>query len=808
MTVTWTAVGGVGPADATVTARITGAEARLAVDTDPALGSPTYTDLVTPNAGSVVHMTAQSLNVDTTYYFGVEEDGILDTDYQGRFVTHPGGPGAAFGFRIGFSSCAGLEPLEPGVGTVYDSTRISNYAGHNVIRQQAIDQGWLAFCHLGDMHYYNPGQLIGSAVADYRKSWDDVMLQPNQARLLREVALVYPWDDHDFGPNDSDTTAPGRNNAQQVYREYFPHYPLPAEPEGGGNHPIFHAFVLGRVQFIVSDCRSSRTSNDEPDDENKTMLGLQQKNWMRGVLEESESEFLVWLTPSPWLQGDHGTDNWSNFTTEAAELVDMFTETGWIDRMVAVTGDTHHMGIDDGSTGVTPGGIPLFVFGPIDSRVNSGSGVGYSEGSVGHADRAQYGMFDIADDGTEIVLTGIGYINGAEWARHTITVLTVEGGEAEPEPEPEPIRRRVATAVARLDIDWYSCDLVSGRVVTQIPQVNGKPKRVIGQAESVNLTVPIPQSGPGAFPIDRAMQATVPGTTMIVPVINAVPAAGFIVMDRVTQSSPTIDLACVSIEGYLDRRYVGDHEWKGEDENSVIATGLLQDAQNEGINLILDTPRTGRNRDRTYAHDADATVLARRQELADVENGPEFTIDLDWSDDTETVVDKVVRSRNRIGTLSDKPDAMFDTMGSSQATYKLTESYSDGRGANHVIAVGSGQGEDRPESDPVNEVLSGWPRYEARIQPSTSISDVDTLNEHARSELELRKYGSRVWEITVRWGTYPQMFLDWDIGDDVAWLVTGAAHPSGIRARGRIIGWEVDLQGGTVKVILWDPFGR
>jgi hypothetical protein len=44
--------------------------------------------------------------------------------------------------------------------------------------------------------------------------------------LNMELPMAYMWDDHDFGPDNSDATAPGRDASLRAYREYVPHYPL------------------------------------------------------------------------------------------------------------------------------------------------------------------------------------------------------------------------------------------------------------------------------------------------------------------------------------------------------------------------------------------------------------------------------------------------------------------------------------------------------------------------------------------------------------------------------------------------------
>ena len=41
------------------------------------------------------------------------------------------------------------------------------------------------------------------------------------------ICTDYMWDDHDYGPNDSDRFSPARDAALSSYRDVVPHFPLP-----------------------------------------------------------------------------------------------------------------------------------------------------------------------------------------------------------------------------------------------------------------------------------------------------------------------------------------------------------------------------------------------------------------------------------------------------------------------------------------------------------------------------------------------------------------------------------------------------
>lgn len=334
---------------------------------------------------------------------------------------------------------------------------------------------------------------------------------------------------------------------------------------------------------------------------------------------------------------------------------------------------------------------------------------------------------------------------------------------------------------------------------------------------SASLSLPIPLGGYGSAPRNWE-SATTPGRSMMVCVLNGQPIWAGIVLFRQGGTDGLLRLSCVSIEGYLDRRFVGTHTWANQDEASTIATGLIGDANTtEGIGLTVDSPATGTLRDRTYLDQDDKSVYSALRELMGVDNGPEWTIQLSWTDATQTAVKKTVRVRKRIGyaapvtsmvTGTGGVNAVFSTVGESSATYTYSEDYTAGSGSNHVIATSSGEGTDRPQSAPARDLASfaaGWPRWEYRYSPSSSITQQSTLDSHALSALSLMGDGARVVTITARATVYPALGLDWAVGDDVGYELYGHRHPAGLIGVARAVGWNLNPEAGTVSPILLLP---
>ena len=319
----------------------------------------------------VVAFELAGLAPGTEYLYAVR-DRARAGELLGRFATFTLGQAS---FRFSTASCARTG---------------SSHAVFDTIRRRQPQ----LFLHLGDLHYEN---IDANDPAVYARAFDLVLSSPRQADLYRSCPVAYTWDDHDYGPNNSDRGAPGRPAALAAYREHVPHYPL-ASPR-----TIHQAFTVGRVRFVLTDLRADR---DGPavDPEVRTMLGAAQKAWLLGELAEAgRSGLVVWASSVGWL-GDGGDDDWGGFTGERAELGRFLMEHR-VKNLLMVSGDAHMLAIDDGShnTMVDGGpGFPLFHAAALDQK-GSDKGGPFSHPQVPGG--GQYGEVDVVDRGDQVQVT-------------------------------------------------------------------------------------------------------------------------------------------------------------------------------------------------------------------------------------------------------------------------------------------------------------------------------------------------------------------------------------------------------------------
>lgn len=351
------------------------------------VSTPQWSPAHVPASGRV-RIRVGGLPANRFYRCALEIDGEIDYATIGSFTTAPDGPAS---FKFGLASCAANS---------------SNHAIFDRIREH---EGLRFFVHLGDMHY---ADIDADDETLYHTALDGVFAQPRQSALWRSMPTMYMWDDHDYGPNNSDGTATGRDAAVRAYRARVPHAHRLVEE--GAEAAVHYRFEWGRVVFLVTDLRSERTPNGATDDSSKTTMGAAQKAWFIAQLSAAENEgrLLVWVNTVPWT-GDTTPDGWGSFTTERAEIANAIKAAGVAERFCIVSGDIHSISIDDGSNSdYADGGggaaIPVFVAAPLHGA-NSTQGGPWSEGSYSGSQN-QVGVMDVTDSGGDTIgVKWVGY---------------------------------------------------------------------------------------------------------------------------------------------------------------------------------------------------------------------------------------------------------------------------------------------------------------------------------------------------------------------------------------------------------------
>lgn len=389
-----------------------GCDVRVVLSTSADYSNPIYSPTQVANTATnnrVLRFVMSGLQPDTLYYYVLECMGQRDSAHPGQFRTFNSVP-FPFTFAVG---CCVESNFENQVFTTIGS------------------RGPRFFLMLGDI-YRN---LVNENDPDlFRGAYDNLLGSPTQAALYNHTPVVYVWDDADYGVIGGDRTAPGREAARRVYQEYVPHYALPA---GSGDVPIYQAFSVGRVRFIVTDLRSERDPNGDPDDADKSMMGEAQKQWFFQQLLAAKERYpaIIWVSSVPWID-DSGVSNdtWYGFRHERAEIANFIAGNG-IKGVIMLMGHARMLAIDDGRNNrYASGGGNGFPVMSVGSLEQPGEILGgpYSEGVFPGS--GQFGLISVIDSGgSQITVTLSGRsVSNQELVRLDVPIVaasTVDYGD-------------------------------------------------------------------------------------------------------------------------------------------------------------------------------------------------------------------------------------------------------------------------------------------------------------------------------------------------------------------------------------------
>jgi len=262
-----------------------------------------------PEQHDAIKIELPGLRPDTVYEYAVECRGERGPRLSGRFTTAPP-VGAPTRFKLALTSCM-----------KFGQPQSSWY----LLLAEAPE----LHLTLGDTTYADTTnrEMMWKHHLRYRSLWEP-------AAVLRHMATYAMWDDHDYGPNDSDGTARGKENSLVAWKELW------ANPGAGTDDTAgaFFTFSWGDVDFFVLDGRYHRSPDKAPDDENKTMLGDGQFDWLIKRLKASKAKFKVLASGSTWMESQK--DGWRIYTHARNELLDAI-KVNRINGVLYLSGDVH-----------------------------------------------------------------------------------------------------------------------------------------------------------------------------------------------------------------------------------------------------------------------------------------------------------------------------------------------------------------------------------------------------------------------------------------------------------------------------------
>lgn len=303
----------------------------------PRQGAPT---LITPAVPTAADGTASvevfGLEPGATYSYTVLVDGVAVTRpypteiraqplWQHR--TDPPETTLAFGSCFYGNDTPYDRPGDPygGSTAIFESIRTAGAGG------AAPD----AMLWLGDNVYLREVDWWSPAGIGYR--YAHARATPDLQALLAATPHYASWDDHDFGPNDSDRSYIHKDAALATFQRYWPN-----PTYGHGGVPgVFTQFQVGDAEVFLLDGRYHRAPNDAPLAE-RTMLGEEQLQWVLDALTASSAPLKVVVLGGQVLNPVDVFETYAAVApAERQELLRQIQARG-IDGVLFLSGDRHH----------------------------------------------------------------------------------------------------------------------------------------------------------------------------------------------------------------------------------------------------------------------------------------------------------------------------------------------------------------------------------------------------------------------------------------------------------------------------------
>jgi len=236
--------------------------------------------------------------------------------------------GPAPDFTVLTGSCAYInDPFYDRPGTPYGG----GYEIYTPMSQEKAD----LMVWLGDNLYFREADFLSPQGMALRYLKDRAF-KPLQ-HFLRSCPQVAIWDDHDYGPNDSDCSFEFKEEALRLFKAYWanPSYGTAQTPG------VFTKVSLYDADFFMLDNRYWRSANrTNPGDPNKVMFGKAQMNWLKNALLSSNARFKIVTAGGQFFNDANRFEGWNQYPKERDDFL------GWLQQykipgVLFLSGDRH-----------------------------------------------------------------------------------------------------------------------------------------------------------------------------------------------------------------------------------------------------------------------------------------------------------------------------------------------------------------------------------------------------------------------------------------------------------------------------------
>ncbi|MEL7833201.1 alkaline phosphatase D family protein [Fodinibius sp. Rm-B-1B1-1] len=186
---------------------------------------------------------------------------------------------------------------------------------------------------LGDNVYYREPDFYSKKRLDYR--FKDARNTPEMQPLLANAINLATWDDHDYGPNNSDRSYRLREEALHIFKRYWANPGYGTQETDG----VFTKYKYSDVEFFLMDDRYHRAPN-QLKKEDKDFFGEAQLQWLMDSLVSSNATFKIVVVGNQVINKMNEHESMVAYGEEYETLMEFLDEHD-IPGVLFLSGDRH-----------------------------------------------------------------------------------------------------------------------------------------------------------------------------------------------------------------------------------------------------------------------------------------------------------------------------------------------------------------------------------------------------------------------------------------------------------------------------------
>lgn len=299
-----------------------------------------------PESDFIVRTRIKDLKPGTKYYYRLIYGKDADNPSVGpsrSFITPGGNRMVSFcmGSCMNYHAFQYGKPNGGGPVTATPEDKMLGYPAFAAMTNLKPD----FFVGTGDIVYYDyPSSTAARTLPELRRKWHEQFRFPRMIHFFANTATYWSKDDHDFRYNDADLAGsklPNPTTGIDLFREQ-----MPILDSADRLSPTYRTIRFQKhLQLWFVEGRDFRSPNSMPDGPDKSIWGLEQRNWLQTTIKASDATWKLIITPTPMVGPDRNSkmDNHTNlrgFKHEADQFFEWLRDEKIL-NVITLCGDRH-----------------------------------------------------------------------------------------------------------------------------------------------------------------------------------------------------------------------------------------------------------------------------------------------------------------------------------------------------------------------------------------------------------------------------------------------------------------------------------